>query len=307
MTTPILIPIAGGKGGVGKSFLTANLGIALAQLGYSTLAVDMDLGGANLHSYLGLPNDYPGVGDYLKNRELPLTDLIIPTSVPNLTFLPGDGRIPFMANITHAQKMHLLAQLNRLPAQYILLDLGAGSAFNTLDLFGISPKGIMVTTPELPAIMNMLVFLKSFIFRVIERASRKHFKIAELLSERYNHPFSEASGSMASLQTEIASLDPEMGRKVKVICERYCPRIIFNMGEHPEELEFLPKVERSLQQLSMHAEYFGFIFSDPVKSAHKATTSGFLSPNSASPTPNPERVSIFSVNVYSFNPILIIP
>ena len=101
---PIIVPIAGGKGGVGKSFLTANLAAALAEMGHRTIAVDADLGASNLHSFLGLPNEYPGIGDFLKARTAELDEMLVPTTIPNLHFLPGEGRTPFMANIPHAQK-----------------------------------------------------------------------------------------------------------------------------------------------------------------------------------------------------------
>ena len=49
-----ILPIAGGKGGTGKSFLVANLSIALAAQGFKVVVIDLDLGGSNLHSYRGL-------------------------------------------------------------------------------------------------------------------------------------------------------------------------------------------------------------------------------------------------------------
>jgi cellulose biosynthesis protein BcsQ len=66
-----IIPIASGKGGVGKSFLTANLGVVLAEMGHTTVVVDMDLGGSSLHFFLGLSNRFPGIGDFLKARRSP--------------------------------------------------------------------------------------------------------------------------------------------------------------------------------------------------------------------------------------------
>lgn len=87
-----IIPVAGGKGGVGKSFLTANLAVALANRGHSTIAVDLDLGNSNLHTFLGLENRNPGIGEYLrKATERSLAELVVPTSVPRLGFLPADG------------------------------------------------------------------------------------------------------------------------------------------------------------------------------------------------------------------------
>ena len=82
--------------------------MALARRGHKTIVVDMDLGGSNLHSFLGLSNRYPGIGDFLKAKTADLEELLVPTGTANLQFLPGDGRTPFMANIPHGQKEKLI-------------------------------------------------------------------------------------------------------------------------------------------------------------------------------------------------------
>ena len=148
--SPTIIPVAGGKGGVGKTLLTANLGLALAGMGCSTVVADLDLGNSNLHSLLGLPNRFPGVGDFLRVGTGTLENFLVETEVPHLRFLPGDGRMPFMANITHAQKMRLLSNLRTVPAQYVILDLGAGCAFHTLDFFSMVDAGMVLTLAGVP-------------------------------------------------------------------------------------------------------------------------------------------------------------
>jgi len=158
-THTTIIPIAASKGGVGKSFLTANLAIALAELGHQTITVDLDLDGSNLYSCLGLPNRFPGIGDFLRARAAELDPLLVPTQTPKLYFMPEDGKTPFMANIAYAQKIKLISRIRKLPADYILLDLGAGSSFNILDFYRLSPRGLLMTTPDPPAVMGMLVFL----------------------------------------------------------------------------------------------------------------------------------------------------
>jgi flagellar biosynthesis protein FlhG len=67
-------------------------------LGHRVIAVDLDFGGSNLHSFLGLSNRHPGVGDFLKARSAELDELLVSSDNPNLFFLPGDGKTPFMAN-----------------------------------------------------------------------------------------------------------------------------------------------------------------------------------------------------------------
>ena len=85
--TSTIIPIASGKGGVGKSFLAANLAIALAKLGKQVIVADLDFGGSNLHTCLGLNNIYPGIGDFLRARYPKLKDLLVTTDDQNLKFL----------------------------------------------------------------------------------------------------------------------------------------------------------------------------------------------------------------------------
>ncbi len=260
-----IIPIAAGKGGVGKSFLTANLAIALAQSGHRTIAVDMDLGGSNLHSFLGMPNKYPGIGDYLQAKSGSLETLLVPAGVDNLWFLPGDGKTPFMANIQFAQKIKLVNHIRKLPADYILMDLGAGSSYNTLDFFAISGKGIVITTPEPPAIMNMLVFLKNFLLRNISRSFSNDHSVTNFLREFYKRPMEGQMSSISSLKEEIALEYPNAARTISKICNRQGLRIIFNFGEHPDELSVTPQIDKRLDTvLCLAADYFGFLYYDPT-------------------------------------------
>ena len=261
---PKIIPIASGKGGVGKTFLAANLAIALAEAGHPTIAVDMDLGGSNLHSFLGLPNRFPGIGDFLKARSAELEELLVDTATPNLRFIPGDGLSPFLANIPYAQKMRLISKVKRLPAEYILLDLGAGTSFNTIDFFRISRYGIIVTRPEYPSIMNMLGFLKHFVLRLIERTLADDQRIHDLLRSSYKQPIAEQRDSLGALGPKIAAIDRDAGKKVEDLCRDFRPRVLFNMGEHPDEIEIARNIDSSLENaLSLKVDYFGFIFEDP--------------------------------------------
>jgi flagellar biosynthesis protein FlhG len=261
---PKIVPIASGKGGVGKTFLTANLAIALAEAGHPTIAVDMDLGGSNLHSFLGLPNRFPGIGDFLKARSAELEELIVDTVQPNLRFIPGDGLSPFLANIPYAQKMRLISKVKKLPAEYILLDLGAGTSFNTIDFFRMSRHGLVVTRPEYPSIMNMLGFLKHFFLRQIERNFSKDQRIRDFLRSLYKQPIAVQRNMIGNLGSKIAAIDKDAGKRVVALCRDFRPRVIFNMGEHPDEIEIAHKIDRSLENsLSLKVDYFGFIFEDP--------------------------------------------
>ncbi len=262
---PVIIPVASGKGGVGKSFLTANLAIALAEMGHPTIAVDLDLGGSNLHTFLGLANRHPGVGDFIHGAAPALEELLVDAGVPNLRFLPGDGRTPFLANLGSAQKQKLIRHLRSLPAEYILLDLGAGTAFNTLDFFACAPTGILVTTPELPSVMGMQVFLKNHLLRRIDRQlSVNGFKpLRPLFKALLQQPMERLPATLNGLKARMMEQDAAAGQAFAGAFEGIRPRVLFNMGSGPEESRMALGIRESLAEvLGVEPDFFGFVFHD---------------------------------------------
>jgi len=259
----VIIPIASGKGGVGKSIITANLAVSLANSGYSVVAVDMDLGGSNLYSYLGMENRYHGIGDYLNSKKGKLTDYLVQTEFPNLRFLAGERRITFMANLGHAQKLKLIAEIKNIQADYILLDLGAGTTFNTLDYFDFSKNGIVVSTFEKPSIINTLSFIKNFIYRIIIKSIKQNQKVATNINKAYKNAVGDELLLISEIIEIIEKTDESLALKIKDICNSYHPRIIFNKGEIPEELEIINQLEIVVKKiLSIDLCFFGFIFED---------------------------------------------
>ena len=260
-----IIPIASGKGGVGKSIFSANLAIALARLGHPTIAVDLDLGGSNLHTCLGMPNTLPGIGDFLKSNAGRFEDLPVETPVPNLKFLPGDGKTPFMANLSHPQRIRLARAIRTLPARFVILDLGAGSSFNTLNLFGLAASGIMITTFETTSIMNCVMFLRNFIFRMLSGIACKDEMAFGRLIQAFEQPSRTKAQTIESLLDILHGTNPVLAETARKFCGRFRPRIVFNMGDHPDELAVLPRIASSLKNgLSMEADYLGFLFHDDV-------------------------------------------
>ncbi len=260
---PTIIPFAGGKGGVGKTFIAANIAIALAEMGHPTVAVDLDLGGSNLHSMLGLVNKYPGIGDFLKARSGALEDMLVPTHTTNLRFISGDGLSPFMANIPYAQKRRLISNIKRLSAKYIILDLGSGTAFNTLDFFRMSQHGFVIYTPEYTSIMNMLGFLKNFVLRMIERNFRSNAVVREVMRNMYKLSMKDKQVDIEAVQSEISSVDLEAGETVSALCREYRPRLVLSMGRYPDEAKEAKNISSNLKKvLSLEIDHFGFVFND---------------------------------------------
>ncbi len=183
-----IISIAGGKGGVGKSFIAANLALAISELGQRVILVDLDFGGANLHTFLGLSNNSPGVGEFINSKGKLLSEFLVTTQYDNLQFIPGDGITPFMANISYLQKHKLKKNIEKLEADLIVLDLGAGATYNTLDFFDFADRGMLIIRPDFLSVISSLAFLKNSLLRKIEKSIKKNeklkIKLKEILSRR---------------------------------------------------------------------------------------------------------------------------
>src|SRR5512136_2782672 len=76
--------IGGGKGGIGKSLIAASVGWQLARMGRRVVLVDADLGGANLHTCLGLPPAGRTLADFIQRRVGSIDEILIEAGAPGL-------------------------------------------------------------------------------------------------------------------------------------------------------------------------------------------------------------------------------
>ena len=164
-----IFPIAAGKGGVGKSFIAANLAALLARRGRRVVLIDLDLGAANLHTLLGMRSDGGGLERFLAKATDQLDRVAVPTPLPNLLFISSANCAMEIANLYHAQKIKLINAIRRLPADYVVLDLGAGTHFNTLDFFLTALNGVLVCVPEHTSIENAFRFIKAAYLRRLKQ------------------------------------------------------------------------------------------------------------------------------------------
>ncbi len=255
-----IVSIAGGKGGVGKSFIAANLAIAIAELGKKVILIDLDFGGANLHTFLGLANNSPGVGEFIKSKGKLLSEFFVSTQYENLKFIPGDGITPFMANMSFLQKHKLMKNIEKLETDIIILDLGAGSTYNTLDFFELADRGMLVIRPDFLSVMSSLAFLKNSILRKIEKSIKKSEKLKTKLKEILNRRMDDDAINIKSIIKEFDLVDKNSSENIKKICYETRPGVIFNMGNSHLEMDIMKQLNSGLENvLSIDVDYFGFV------------------------------------------------
>jgi flagellar biosynthesis protein FlhG len=156
--------VAGGKGGTGKSLIANGLALGLAERGLQVILVDADYGGPNQHSYCGIRKPATNLGQFFEERR-PLEELAVDTGVPGLRLVPGNLNTASTDSITWSQKQKLFRHLRLLRADHVVLDLGAGTQYDTLDTFLLADVKVGVILPDPLAIENFYLFLKNLKFR----------------------------------------------------------------------------------------------------------------------------------------------
>ena len=169
MTNPIIVSVGGGKGGVGKSTVTANIGTLLVRKNFSVGFIDADLGGANLHLCLGVRRPETGLQDYIRGNSKQLRDIAVSTKIPNSWLISGASDILELANPKFAQKQKIIRNLAKMDADFLFVDLGAGSDNNVTDFFAAFPFGVIVTDGLPTSVENAYGFLKNSILRGLSR------------------------------------------------------------------------------------------------------------------------------------------
>lgn len=251
--------VGGGKGGTGKSFLAANLGIALANEGKRVLLIDADLGCANLHSCLGTEYPQATLSDLLKGRIKQLKEAIVPTGIPNVSLISGAQDILEMANPRHSQKMRLLRQIQELDMEYIILDLGTGTSFNILDFFLIADQGILAVLPEPTSIENVYRFIKSVFYRRFRKVAREG-AVRELISLAMDQKNERGIKTPHDLIKQVAKMDGAIGEQLKKEMRDLHLKFVINQVRSKDDISLGFSMRSSCSKyFGITVEYLGYV------------------------------------------------
>jgi len=220
-------PIGGGKGGTGKSFLTGSIGILLARQRFRTLLIDADLGSANLHTILGIPHPEISLSDFINKKLKSLQETILQMPIPNLFLISGARNKLDIANLAHEHKMKMLRAISRLDYDYILLDLSAGTSFNTIDFFTLSDSGVFVCCPEPTSIENFYRLIRSVYIRKIRQILKtdRFRKLSEKAEARNQDAI---INQPEYLLDTLKEMDLEQGRMIEGIMQAFQFKLVLN-------------------------------------------------------------------------------
>jgi len=188
-----VIVVTSGKGGVGKTTTSANIGTGLAQLGNKVVLVDTDIGLRNLDVVLGLENrivyDITDVtGGHCRLRQALIKD----KRLEGLHLLPA-AQTKDKSSVTPDQMKSLCEDLSQ-EFDYVIIDCPAGIEQGFKNAIAGADKGIVVTTPEVSAVRDA--------DRIIGLLEAAELREPKLIVNRVRHKMVKA-GDMMSIEDII--------------------------------------------------------------------------------------------------------
>ncbi|GAB4388788.1 MAG: P-loop NTPase [Thermodesulfovibrionales bacterium] len=250
--------VGGGKGGTGKTFLTSALGTCLALRRKKVILVDADLGGCNLHTLFGIPKPYRSLSDFIE-RKARLEDLVVPSGVAGLGLISGNPGSLDSGSIKHAQKLKLFRHIGALDADFVIMDLGAGSHVNTLDAFLIADKKIVAITPEITAIENLYQFIKAALFRKLKTSPAVE-DIKGVFQRVWERRAELGIRHLRDLVARIAEASPQAGAIVERELRDFNIHVVLNQVKSAQSIQVGASVKSvCIKHMGFMASYPGFV------------------------------------------------
>ncbi len=246
---PYILAFGGGKGGVGKSFVSSSLAIAIAREAKVAI-IDLDLGAANTHTHLGGEIPKKSLSHYVDGKVESLEEIASPTNVRNLDLFSGVHDNLDIASMGETKWKKLVDGIFKLNYDFVILDLGAGTTKSTLEFFLMAHKSILVITPEPTSIENAYRFIKSAYYQLIKSLEQKH-NLAEQIAAAMADKGNLQIKTPKQLLTHLKKLYPEQTNNLIQDIQKLQMQIIVNQVRSGQDFQMCETV------IPVCQKYFG--------------------------------------------------
>jgi flagellar biosynthesis protein FlhG len=254
---PRIVAVGGGKGGTGKSLLAANLGVFLSTLGKRVTLVDAAFGSATLHQFVGVPRPQRTLADMMGNNSVTLDHIAVDAGIPGLSLVAGEGDPAWASNPKSAQINKLISRLRQIDADYVVIDLAAGTNGTTLDLFLIADVGIVVSVPEPTSVELAYRFLRAAFVRRLRKVG---VGAATDIPAEELRPFEGGIPSPNDVYERVAETDEGVAERVATEMARFRPCFVVNQVRSKADMELCGHLARAVQRrFGIPAEELGHL------------------------------------------------
>ncbi|MDH5763420.1 MAG: P-loop NTPase [Nitrospinota bacterium] len=300
-----IIAVGGGKGGVGKSIVCANMAVTLALTGQRVILVDGDFGASSLHALLGISSPKYGFREYFDHSGLDSNGedaLLLDTGIANLKFVSGAGDIPGSADINIKNQNKVISYIQSLEADHILMDLGPGTNFHIIDYFNIAGKNVVVSTPEMTSILKSFSFIKATLFRRISQEFKSNSDIQHLLDLSKNPKAAEECYEISSLRQKVEDLHPQKLERVNEIIREFKPGLVINRVRRQKDIMMGDNLLKLAKKyLDVDVTLLGYLIeSDDVRDSIDEMRPFLIKDPQSKPSENIQRIigSLTNTNIH---------
>ncbi|MDH3972733.1 MAG: AAA family ATPase [Deltaproteobacteria bacterium] len=254
--------IGGGKGGIGKSFISSNLGTLLSMQSKRVLLVDADFGAANLHTFIECRQRMYSFSKFLKREGSNIRDVICKTSFDNVDLLSGANDVLDVADIKEGAMRRLIRELRNLDYDYILIDVGPGTSSHMLDLFLMSDQALLISTPEPTSIENTYRFLKALCLRQIKQlvSSGKDDELKGALCAALGMTGNSKAKTIIEIFERLTTLDNGRGKYLDAVIGEMDFSLIINQTKNKADENIgLQMKQACCDYFSIEMNYLGHI------------------------------------------------
>jgi flagellar biosynthesis protein FlhG len=214
---------------------------------------------------MGIRTPSRTLNDFISRQYATLDEVCMGTEQKGLRIICGASEVLTLANLQYTQKVKILQAISKIEADHVILDLGAGTGFNTLDFFLSADRQIVVMTPQPVAIQNAYAFVRNAVYRTLSRLTSRRPSLGGLVKAAMDPKNDIQVRTVSTLLDRVAENgDPADASEMAIHLKRIHPTLITNMIREPRDKNAGRIIQMvSQKHLMIQAEVGGGVYYDP--------------------------------------------
>lgn len=254
--SPLIISVVGSNRGVGKSLISTNIAIQLAQAGMHVILIDHELSDVQMRALHEITDDNKAI-----NPRNKLENFLTEEGVPNLLMIPGSAFGLNFSQTNQENKKKFFDQIKEISsADIVILDLGGESTESIIDNFLLGHVGLIVTTPEPDNIIGCYEFLRNAAYRTIYRVFKGQEELQQVIKKALTQT---PPPTIPELAAAIAQHDPWVAENLLNVCADLEFHLILNKASASNNTQQGMKLyDICRERLNMEVNFAGMLFFD---------------------------------------------